>query len=98
MTQQEATANIGQPFKIIGFTGMIGRFDTIRRVDPDGTIHGDFLEAHCDDCRFKEEQPAHLKKTQDDDENWCNNPLHTEIDGDAPDCPRCMRCGRKVKL
>lgn len=62
MTIQEANSNIGQPFKVIGLSGT--RFDTIIRVDLDGTIHGDFIEAHCEDCRLKEEQPDHLKNAQ----------------------------------
>lgn len=63
MTVQEAKENIGQPFKwIYGGNGVLGKFDTIREIDKDGTIHGDFLEAHHDDCRFKQEQPDHLKK------------------------------------
>lgn len=61
MTKKEAADNIGQPFKVIGFPT---KFDTIRKVDQDGTIHGDFIEAHCNDCRFKEKQPDHLKPKQ----------------------------------
>jgi hypothetical protein len=60
MTTQEARASIGQEFKVIGLTGM--RFDTIRKVEADGTIHGDFTEAKADDCRLKQDQPDHLKK------------------------------------
>lgn len=68
MTIQEANSNIGQPFKLIGFTGgIMSRFDQIMRVDDDGTIHGDFLEAHCGDCRLKEAQPAHLRKRLTDE-------------------------------
>ena len=61
MTREEANANIGQPFKwIYGGSGALGKFDTIRKVEDD-TIHGDFLEAHHDDCRLKLDQPEHLK-------------------------------------
>lgn len=61
MTKHQANSNIGQPFKPM-ITGT--RFDTIRKVDPDGTIHGDFTESNCNDCRLKQEQPLHLKKSK----------------------------------
>lgn len=55
-------ANIGQQFKLNFLTGT--RFDTIRRVDQDGTVHGDFIEAPADSCRLKQAQPEHLKKKE----------------------------------
>lgn len=62
MTIQEANSNIGKPFKLIGFTGgIMSQFDTIIRVDADGIIHGNYIEAHCDDCRLKQEQPEQLR-------------------------------------
>lgn len=62
MTIHEACANIGNPFKVEGFTGLAGRFDIIRVVDSNGVIYGDFIEAPCEDCRLKMEQPVQLKK------------------------------------
>lgn len=61
MTIEEAKLNIGQQFKVTTLIGM--RFDTIRSVSDDGTITGDFMEAYCEDCRLKQPQPEHLKKT-----------------------------------
>jgi hypothetical protein len=55
--------NIGKEFKVKGFTGLSGSFDKILSVDNDGTVRGEFIEAHVDDCRLKQEQPEHLKKT-----------------------------------
>lgn len=67
MTIQQAKDSIGLPFKVTAFTsGALAQFDTIIRVDSDGTIHGDFIEAHCDDCRLKQDQPDHLKKHNDE--------------------------------
>lgn len=63
MTLEEAKANVGKPFKWIdGGTGITGRFDTIRGVGEDGTVYGDFLAAHHNDCRFKQDQPDQLKR------------------------------------
>jgi hypothetical protein len=60
MTPEEAKSSMGKEFKIMDMAGL--KFDTIRFVDNDGTIHGDFIEAHCSDCRLKMEQPTQLKK------------------------------------
>lgn len=61
MTQQEAAANIGQPFKLIGFTGM--PWDIVQSVTADGVIEGVFIiSARCEDCRLKQPQPEQLKK------------------------------------
>jgi hypothetical protein len=59
MHMQEAIQGIGKPFKVL-LPGV--KADIIRNVDMDGTVHGDFLEAHCWDCRLIGEQPEHLKK------------------------------------
>ena len=68
MTIQEANNNIGKPFKMIGFTGgLMSEFDTIIRVDADGTIHGNYIEAHCDDCRLKQAQPEQLRRRLTDE-------------------------------
>lgn len=54
-------AAIGQPFKVIALRGgILGDFDTIRSVSADGYITGDYTEAHCEDCRIKEPEAAHL--------------------------------------
>lgn len=67
MTIQQANNNIGMPFKVTAFTsGILSHFDTIIRVDIDGTIHGHFIEAHCEDCRLKLDQPDHLKRHNDE--------------------------------
>jgi hypothetical protein len=63
MTIVEAKMNINQPFKLVGFSGLLGSFDKIREVLPDGTIRGDFLEAHCNHCRLKKDQPIQLTKS-----------------------------------
>lgn len=86
MNLQEAQAAIGQPFKWKFATGdgLAAKFDIIRSVDPDGTIHGDFIEAHCEDCRFKQEQPEHLKKHTDtkiEQENATDNDIRQETEG-----------------
>ena len=54
MTLEEAKANVGNPFKWIhgGTSGACAKFDTIRGVDKDGTVYGDWLAAHHEDCRF----------------------------------------------
>ena len=57
MKKETAIQNIGQPFKVIGL-GM--SFDIIRKVDQDGTVHGDFTEAHCSDCRLKQENLVYI--------------------------------------
>ena len=63
MDIQTARQNVGKPFKIIDSgTGLIGKFDTILSVEEDGTIHGNFIEANCTDCRLKLEQPEALKR------------------------------------
>lgn len=59
MTTQEANDNIGQEFKTTFLKG--GKFDIIRKVDPDGVIHGDFLIAYAKDCRLKGPEPESLK-------------------------------------
>ena len=59
MTTEEALNKGGKEFKLL-IAG--ARFDIIREVKPDGTIIGDFTEAHCNDCRLKLDQPEHLKK------------------------------------
>lgn len=65
MTLQDAYNNIGMPFRLIGFTGgILSQFDKIIRVEPNGTIHGNYIEANCEDCRLKQEQPEQLKKSQ----------------------------------
>lgn len=67
MTLEEVKANIGKPFKWLGATsGAAAQFDTIRGVSKDGTVYGDWLAAHHDDCRLKGEQPEHLKKQSDE--------------------------------
>lgn len=68
MTITEARAAIGQPFKLswIHTTGGAGRFDIIRRVDENGTVYGDFLEAPACDVRLKLEQPLQLKNSNDE--------------------------------
>jgi len=65
MTRQEAIANIGNRFKVIGLRTT--KDDHIVSVDPDGTIHGEFTEANCEDCRLMHEQPEQLKKKNDPD-------------------------------
>ena len=61
MTQQTATDNIGQPFKLIGFTGM--PWDIIKTVSVDGVIEGVFIiSARCEDCRLKGPEPEALKR------------------------------------
>jgi hypothetical protein len=63
MTTLEASQNIGKPFKVAEFnSGLLGSFDTIISVDGDGNIYGDFIIAHCQDCRLKQEQPKQLNK------------------------------------
>lgn len=63
MIVQEAKDGIGREFRLSMFnSGILGRFDIIRRVKPDGTICGDFIEAHAEDCQFKQEQPLSLQK------------------------------------
>jgi hypothetical protein len=65
MTQIEIFKNnIGKPFKIKGFTGLSGSFDKILSVDNKGIVKGEFIEAHVDDCRLKEQQPEQLKRHQ----------------------------------
>ena len=66
MTLEEAQANIGQPFKWIdGGTGAAGKWDVIEKVVK-GWIYGDFIAAHVEDCRLKQDQPDHLKKHTDE--------------------------------
>ena len=60
MTIGEANNNIGQPFKLTLFTG--AKMDIIKRVKEDGTIIGEFIAAHCEDCRLKEAVPENFKK------------------------------------
>lgn len=60
MTHDEALNNIGQPFRWLSYR----RFDIIRKVKSDGTIVGDFIEAHCLQCRLKGDQPEQLKDYQ----------------------------------
>jgi hypothetical protein len=62
MTPEEAKSSMGKEFKIMDMAGL--KFDTIRFVDNDGTIHGDFIEAHCSDCRLKMDQPTQLKNSK----------------------------------
>lgn len=63
MTLEEAQSNIGQPFRWKeGGNGICGKFDVIKHVSKHGIISGEFLQAHHDDCRFKQDQPEHLKK------------------------------------
>jgi hypothetical protein len=62
MTPKEATENIGRQFRIIGFGGLCGKFDTILAVDENGWIIGNFIEAPAEDCRLKQTQPEQLKK------------------------------------
>lgn len=67
MTREEAEANIGQPFRWKeGGTGICGKFDIIKKVTENGMVCGEFLRAHHDDCRLKQEQPDHLKKHKDE--------------------------------
>jgi hypothetical protein len=62
MNVEEAKQSKGKEFKLSWASGgILGRFDTIRYVDADGWIHGDFLSAPADDCRLKQEQPPQLK-------------------------------------
>lgn len=66
MTLEEANNNVGQPFKWIdGGQGLTGKFDTIRKVCK-GWVYGDFIAAPVEDCRFRQEQPDHLKKHNDE--------------------------------
>lgn len=58
MTIDTARANIGQPFRWKSYK----RFDIIRKVKDDGYIKGDFIEAPCEDCNLKQNQPEQLKK------------------------------------
>lgn len=60
MTISEANNNIGQPFKLTLFAG--AKMDVIKEVQRDGTIIGEFIEAHCEDCRLKEAVPENFKK------------------------------------
>ena len=62
MTREEALNNIGQSFRPIDPGSLPGKFDTIREVQEDGTIIGDIIEMHHDDCRLKQSQPEQLKK------------------------------------
>jgi hypothetical protein len=63
MTQEQAKAAIGQPFKVTALRGgLLGEFDTIREVTEDGTIIGDYTEAAAEDCRLKQAQPDALRK------------------------------------
>jgi hypothetical protein len=67
MTLEEAKANIGKPFKWLGAaSGAAAQFDVIKGVSKDGTVYGDWLAAHHDDCRLKQDQPEHLKKHEDE--------------------------------
>jgi hypothetical protein len=72
MTIEQAKQSIGLPFIIIGFG--LYRFDAIRTVSDDGTIEGDFYIASCEDCRFKETQPEHLKRENIHTTQSFNNP------------------------
>ncbi len=66
MTIQEAQQNIGQPFRVDGFGTWFAknssRFDTIRAVNEEGWIVGDFIDAPAQDCRLKEAVPEQFKK------------------------------------
>lgn len=63
MTVQEAQNSIGKEFRLSLFnSGILGRFDIIRRVKIDGYILGDFISAPCEACQLKLPQPAQLKK------------------------------------
>lgn len=46
--------------------GLLGEFDIIRRVTVQGFIIGDKIEAPCEICRLKKEQPEQLKKHGND--------------------------------
>lgn len=74
MTIEQAKNNIGEPFTVKDMPGL--GFDTIRSVDPDGTIHGDFLEASAEDCRLKEKQPEALRRHHEL-KDITNDPAHT---------------------
>lgn len=63
MTIDQAKNNIGSNFKVTAFgSGLLGEFDIIRTVDENGFIEGDFIIAHCEDCRLKQEVPAQFIK------------------------------------
>lgn len=70
MDIETAKQSIGQPFKLswIG-TGFAGRFDIIRKVDENGMVYGDFIEAPAEDVRLKLEQPLQLKLTNEKRKN-----------------------------
>jgi hypothetical protein len=72
MTKQQALQNIGERFKVIGLRTT--KDDHIISVDPDGTIHGEFTIASCEDCRLMEKQPEQLRsqkvKQQLIDRGW----------------------------
>lgn len=62
MTIQDAKSSIGKKFRVVSFTGgIVGSADTIIKVE-NNIIHGRFIEAKCEDCRFVGPQPEHLKK------------------------------------
>lgn len=68
MTREEVFANFGKPFKVTYLHGgILGSFDTIRAITTDDWIIGDFIVAHCEDCRLKGEQPQHLIKKKSND-------------------------------
>jgi hypothetical protein len=72
MTKQQALQNIGERFKVIGLRTT--KDDHIVSVDPDGTVHGEFTIASCEDCRLMEKQPEQLRsqkvKQQLIDRGW----------------------------
>ncbi len=80
MTLEEAKSNIGKPFKIMGFAGgAAGGFDTIRSVEENGMIHGDFIQALAEDCRLKQEQPEGFKRSMIPDQQFKD--LYTDANG-----------------
>lgn len=60
MTAEQATSNVGQPFKWT----LCVKWDVIKDVTGDGFIIGEFLTAPVEDCRLKQEQPSWLKKSK----------------------------------